>query len=146
MCECVCEGGCVHVCGARLSVKNAGDEERLDQKLRSRRGPGASWPPQRRCWAAVHAPPVFEQKVHDWERQKIRRRMLKVKQLQQSCMAVTAAAVQAQNLSDLLELLGCMAQVTVSAHTCPPVWGRGGSDGSNQKKIRLTFDLCPSSD
>uniref|UniRef100_A0A3P9M3I6 B box-type domain-containing protein n=1 Tax=Oryzias latipes TaxID=8090 RepID=A0A3P9M3I6_ORYLA len=66
------------------------------------------------------------QKVHDWERQKIRRRMLKVKQLQQSCMAVTAAAVQAQNLSDLLELLGCMAQIKpqvkdlISQDSAPP--------------------------
>uniref|UniRef100_A0A3P9I578 B box-type domain-containing protein n=1 Tax=Oryzias latipes TaxID=8090 RepID=A0A3P9I578_ORYLA len=66
------------------------------------------------------------QKVHDWERQKIRRRMLEVKQLQQSCMAVTAAAVQAQNLSDLLELLGCMAQIKpqvkdlISQDSAPP--------------------------
>ncbi|XP_023820247.1 transcription intermediary factor 1-beta-like isoform X2 [Oryzias latipes] len=67
-----------------------------------------------------------EVQVHDWERQKIRRRMLKVKQLQQSCMAVTAAAVQAQNLSDLLELLGCMAQIKpqvkdlISQDSAPP--------------------------
>lgn len=67
---------------------------------------------------------AFEQKIHAWERQQIQTRMLKVRELQRGCMAVTAAAVQAQNTTDLLELLGCMAQVTDSAHTCPRrVWG-----------------------
>ncbi|XP_024114415.1 transcription intermediary factor 1-beta, partial [Oryzias melastigma] len=66
------------------------------------------------------------QKIHAWERQQIQTRMLKVRELQRGCMAVTAAAVQAQNTTDLLELLGCMAQIKpqvkqlVSQDSAPP--------------------------
>ncbi|RVE63127.1 hypothetical protein OJAV_G00164470 [Oryzias javanicus] len=66
------------------------------------------------------------QKIHGWERQRIQARMLEVRELQRGCTAVTAAAAQAQNATDLPELLGRIEQIKpqvkelVSQDSAPP--------------------------
>lgn len=51
------------------------------------------------------------QKVHESERERIQRRMVKLKQLQEKQQSVTEAAEKAKNTNDFMTLLTYRAQV-----------------------------------